>query len=144
MKVFSFCIYGTERNYYEGLLENIQIIRDYFPDFKIYIYKGECDPTWTFEGDDLVIIETKRSGAINMLYRYLPVTFVQTGFILKHCVSSSFSLITGISAVHITPSADHPLDSGAVQIAHDAINTCYVNGFDPARIIEWCPIDMPN
>jgi len=70
--------------------------------------------------------------------------FVQTGFILKHCVSSSFSLITGISAVHITPSADHPLDSGAVQIAHDAINTCYVNGFDPARIIEWCPIDMPN
>jgi hypothetical protein len=79
MKVFSFCIYGTERNYYEGLLENIQIIREYFPEFEIYVYKGECDPSWIF--DNIKVIETGRSGAINMLYRYLPVTFADIGFI---------------------------------------------------------------
>ena len=56
MKVFSFCIYGNERNYYDGLLENIQIIREYFPEFEIYVYKGICDSAWTFE--NCKIIET--------------------------------------------------------------------------------------
>lgn len=79
MKVFSFCIYGTERNYYEGLLENIQIIREYFPDFEIYVYKGICDPSWVFE--NCKIIETEKEGAINMLYRYLPLTFADIGFV---------------------------------------------------------------
>jgi len=80
MKVFSFCIYGTERNYYEGLLENIQIIQEYFPDFEIYIYKGICDPSWTFE-ENCKVIETHKEGAINMLYRYLPIGFADIGFI---------------------------------------------------------------
>ena len=80
MKVFSFCIYGIENNYYNGLIENIQIIKQYFPDFKIYIYKGICDPSWTFD-ESCKIIETNRSGAINMLYRYLPVTFADIGFV---------------------------------------------------------------
>jgi GR25 family glycosyltransferase involved in LPS biosynthesis len=79
MKVFSFCIYGTERNYYEGLLENIQILREYFPDFEIYVYKGICDPSWVFEG--VKIIETEKEGAINMLYRYLPLCFADIGFV---------------------------------------------------------------
>ena len=79
MKVFSFCIYGNERNYYEGLLENIQIIREYFPDFEIYVYKGTCDPSWVF--DNCKVIETEREGAINMLFRYLPLTFADIGFV---------------------------------------------------------------
>jgi hypothetical protein len=79
MNVFSFCIYGSERNYYEGLLENVQIIRTFFPDFDIYVYKGLCDPTWTFEG--VKVIETNREGAINMMYRYLPLTFAKIGFV---------------------------------------------------------------
>jgi hypothetical protein len=79
MKVFSFCIYGNERNYYEGLLENIQIIREYFPDFEIYVYKGICDPKWIFE--NCKVIETEREGAINMLFRYLPLTFADIGFV---------------------------------------------------------------
>jgi GR25 family glycosyltransferase involved in LPS biosynthesis len=79
MKAFSFCIYGTERNYYDGLLENIQIIREYFPDFEIYVYKGICDPTWVFE--NCKVIETEKEGAINMLYRYLPLTFADIGFV---------------------------------------------------------------
>jgi len=80
MKAFSFCIYGTERNYYDGLLENIQIIREYFPDFEIIVYKGICDSEWTFD-NSLKVIETNREGAINMLYRYLPLGFTDIGFI---------------------------------------------------------------
>jgi hypothetical protein len=79
MKVFSFCIYGNEINYYNGILENIQIIREYFPEFEIYVYKGICDPGWVFE--NCKIIETQREGAINMLYRYLPLTFADIGFV---------------------------------------------------------------
>jgi hypothetical protein len=79
MKVFSFCIYGTEKNYYNGLLENIQIIREYFPEFTTYVYKGICDPEWKFEGVE--VIETNKEGVINMLYRYLPLTFADIGFI---------------------------------------------------------------
>jgi GR25 family glycosyltransferase involved in LPS biosynthesis len=80
MKVFSFCIYGSERNYYDGLLENIRIIKEYFPEFEIYIYKGNCDPTWLFD-ESIKIINTMKDGAINMLYRYLPLTFADVGFI---------------------------------------------------------------
>ena len=80
MKVFSFCIYGTERNYYDGLLENIQIIHEYFPDFEIYIYKGICDSEWIFE-ENCKVIDTHKEGAINMLYRYLPIGFADIGFI---------------------------------------------------------------
>jgi len=85
MKVFSFCIYGTERNYYDGLLENIRIIREHFPDFDIYVYKGVCVADWVFENcavfENCTVIETQREGAINMLYRYLPLTFAEVGFV---------------------------------------------------------------
>jgi len=80
MKVFSFCIYGTERNYYDGLLENIQIIHEYFPDFKILIYKGICDSSWIFD-ERCKVIETHKEGVINMLYRYLPIGIADIGFI---------------------------------------------------------------
>lgn len=79
MNIFSFCIYGTEVNYYSGLLENIQIIREYFPDFEIYIYKGICDPSWTFE--KCKIIETGKSGLVNTLYRFLPLADAEVGFV---------------------------------------------------------------
>lgn len=81
MKVFSFCIYGTERNYYDGLLENIKIIQEYFPDFEIYIYKGECDSSWIFEGKRVRVIETNSSGLVNVLYRFLPLGEIDVGFV---------------------------------------------------------------
>jgi len=81
MKVFSFCLYGSETNYYKGLQENIQIINENFPDFEIYIYKGICDSSWIFEEENIKIIETLKEGAINMLYRYLPLNFAEVGFV---------------------------------------------------------------
>ena len=80
MKVFSFCLYGTEPNYYTGLLENIAIIKQYYPDFTIMVYKGTCDPSWVFP-DDVVIDNTNRTGAINMMLRYIPINHAEVGFV---------------------------------------------------------------
>lgn len=77
MKIFSFCIYGDDIKYYLGLRENIYLIRKYFPDFHIFIYRG------LNRNDDLLKkisesknihwIDTNKEGAINMLYRYHPI-----------------------------------------------------------------------
>lgn len=44
VKVFSFCIYGSIKKYTEGLLKNIELITEYFPEFKIWIYAGQDVP----------------------------------------------------------------------------------------------------
>lgn len=80
MKVFSFCLYGTQSFYYTGLLENIRIIQEYYPDFSIYVYVGDCDPSWVFP-EGVHIVRTGKSGPINMLFRYKPVEFAEVGFI---------------------------------------------------------------
>jgi hypothetical protein len=80
MKVFSFCLYGTEDNYYFGLLENIKIICEHFPDFEIYVYKGVCKEEWVFDSS-IHIIETGKNGVVNMLFRHLPITFADVGFV---------------------------------------------------------------
>lgn len=40
MKVFSFCIFGNQQKYLDGLIKNIEIINKEFPDFYIWIYSG--------------------------------------------------------------------------------------------------------
>jgi len=40
VKVFSFCIYGHELKYCQGLLENIHLIQEHYPDFEVWIYGG--------------------------------------------------------------------------------------------------------
>lgn len=38
-KVFSFCLFGPERPiYYLGMIENVELIQQYFPDWKVYVY----------------------------------------------------------------------------------------------------------
>lgn len=80
MKVFSFCLYGTEPNYYTGLLENIEIIRTYYPDFTIMVYKGHCDPSWVLP-EGVVVDTTNREGPINALLRYIPLNYAEVGFV---------------------------------------------------------------
>lgn len=41
MKCFSFSIYGDNKKYINGLIENIKIITEYYTDFDIYLYVGE-------------------------------------------------------------------------------------------------------
>jgi len=80
MKVFSFCLYGTNANYYTGLLENYKAIQEWFPDFQMILYKGICDPSWTFP-EGIRVVETGREGAINALYRYVPLSTEEIGFV---------------------------------------------------------------
>jgi len=79
MKVFSFCLYGTLSYYYEGLLENITIIREYYPDFSIFVYLGECDPSWILP-ECVNVIRTGKVGAINMMFRYMALQEADIGF----------------------------------------------------------------
>lgn len=80
MKVFSFCLYGTESNYYTGLLENLEIIKTFFPDFDVIVYKGTCDSSWTLP-EWVQVVETGKEGPINMMYRYIPLATHDTGFV---------------------------------------------------------------
>jgi hypothetical protein len=79
MKVFSFCLFGTEPNYYEGLLENIKIIKEFYPDFTIFVYAGVRDPSWVLEG--VTVIETGKEGLVNVLHRFLPLCEADVGFV---------------------------------------------------------------
>ena len=80
MGVFSFCLYGTEPNYYTGLLENIALIKEYYPTFSIIVYKGPCDPTWVLP-EEVKVFETGVGGVINMLYRWIPLRTHDVGFV---------------------------------------------------------------
>lgn len=80
MKIFSFCLYGTQAHYYTGLLENIRILQEFYPDFCVYVYLGECDPSWVFP-ESVTVVHTGKAGAINMLFRYKAAGLSEVGFI---------------------------------------------------------------
>ena len=77
MNVFSFCLYNPYNDfYYEGLLENIAMIREHFPDWGIFVYIGNDVPSWFVD----VLVEkgcqirtTNQTGSLNMLYRFLAI-----------------------------------------------------------------------
>lgn len=78
VNVFSFCIYGPEtRKYYTGLLENIRLIHQHFPGWRIYVYAGD-DVTDAFlttlrETRDVVLIQTGVHGHLNSVYRFFAI-----------------------------------------------------------------------
>ena len=76
--IFSFCIYGDDLKYYYGLQKNIDLIRTHYPDFYIYIYCGKDHlKSWVGRYRDqyekVEFFPTEREGAINMLFRYMPI-----------------------------------------------------------------------
>jgi hypothetical protein len=78
MNAFSFCIYGQNEYYYNGLLENIKLIKEYYPDYLIYIYVGN-DSRMDLINDmvnlyhKIVWRYTNETGAINMVYRFFAI-----------------------------------------------------------------------
>lgn len=44
MNIFSFCIYGKDKKYCQGLIKNIEIINEFYPRFKIYVAVGNNVP----------------------------------------------------------------------------------------------------
>lgn len=44
MKVFSFCLYGEQAKYCQGMIENLKLINEFYSDFYIWIYIGDNIP----------------------------------------------------------------------------------------------------
>lgn len=78
VNVFSFCIYGPEtRKYYGGLLENIRLINQYYPGWKIYVYAGD-DVTEGFlamlrANPSVVLLQTGLHGTPNTVHRFFAI-----------------------------------------------------------------------
>ena len=78
MKVFSFCLYGPyNERYYPGLVQNIQLIHKYFPDWYIYVYVGSDvtpDMISTLKAAPRVFVcSTGITGIVNMVHRFFPI-----------------------------------------------------------------------
>jgi hypothetical protein len=78
VNAFSFCLYGPPKAlYYQGLIENIEIIRQYFPDWITYVYLGSDVPR-TFEDTlhkykSIRIRKTGVSDFSNRLFRFFAI-----------------------------------------------------------------------
>ncbi len=78
MKVFSYCIYDYDLKYYLGLIENIKIINEYYPDYYIHIYYGINCLLSVIEKVSIIfknvkLFPTNKNGFINTFIRYKPV-----------------------------------------------------------------------
>jgi len=77
MKAFSFCLYNPPKPlYYTGLLENIRMIKTYYPDWCVYVYIGNDVPesfVYTLIAVDVRVRYTNETGSINMIYRFLAI-----------------------------------------------------------------------
>jgi len=78
MNIFSFCLYGTDLKYYLGMRENFKLINNYFPTYSVYIYLGKTHleqfiAEYKHNYSNIIVIETYKDGAVNMLYRYKPL-----------------------------------------------------------------------
>jgi hypothetical protein len=77
MNVFSFCLYNPYNPYYYvGLLENIDLIHQFFPDWGIYVYIGN-DVSSEFQ-EKLVqlgctVRMTGAVGVVNMVHRFFAI-----------------------------------------------------------------------
>lgn len=76
--VFSFCLYGPHNDfYYTGLLENIYLAGNFFPDWKVYVYLG-ADVTQSMRDtltmcSNVRVRETNQLGSINMIHRFFAI-----------------------------------------------------------------------
>ncbi len=78
VNVFSFCLYGPRNpRYYLPLLENIQIVAQYFPEWKVYVYIGsDVDPEYVKvlqSYSNVVLRPTGITGEPNMICRFTAI-----------------------------------------------------------------------
>jgi protein O-GlcNAc transferase len=77
VKVFSFCIFGSKPKYCMGLLKNIEVIKEHFPEWMIWVYIGDTIPV---ELDQRLAQEqcvqriyTETIGMENKVFRFFPI-----------------------------------------------------------------------
>ena len=76
-KVFSFTLFGSQEKYWKGLLVNINLIHEKFPDWEIWVYIGNDVPSvvlFTLKSySDVKLIETQEIGMVNKFFRFFPI-----------------------------------------------------------------------
>ena len=77
MNVFSFCLYGSNPKYCEGMTRNLRSIQQRFPDFHVFIYCGRSVPSEyiaVYESFSQVRIEwVPHDDASLMVWRFFPI-----------------------------------------------------------------------
>lgn len=77
MRVFSFCIYGSNPKYCKGMAENLRLISSHFPMWSVWIYVGSDVPTsYTDEYSsfsNVKCIFVNETGGRLMSYRFFPI-----------------------------------------------------------------------
>ena len=79
VKVFSFCLFGppNPRYYPVPILQNIDLIGTYFPDWKVYLYTApDVDPEFVSQVamySNVVVLPTGKLGNINMMERFFAI-----------------------------------------------------------------------
>ena len=77
-KVFSYCIYGSQKKYCLGMVKNLEQIKKLFPDFKVWIYLGNdvpCEYIDQYKSfRNVTLINTDITGHQLMSYRYFILT----------------------------------------------------------------------
>lgn len=78
MNVFSFCLYNPYNPYYyEGLIENLDIIRKHFPSWGVFVYIGNDVPPEFIERlsalPNVFLRMTGETGSINMIHRFFAI-----------------------------------------------------------------------
>jgi hypothetical protein len=77
-KVFSYCVYGTQKKYCLGMIKNLEQIKALFPDFKVWIYLGNDVPKEYIDiyksYKNVTLVHHDFTGARLMVYRYFILT----------------------------------------------------------------------
>jgi len=69
---FSFCLYGSyTEKYYQGLVENIPLIQEHYPNCEIKVYASPEASVFVHELN-VTLHTTPEDGSRNMSYRFLP------------------------------------------------------------------------
>jgi len=77
MRVFSFCLYGDRDKYCLGMIENLKIIAEHFPDWFVFIYYAPDVPPHIIsrlqEFSRVLLKPTGVLGPINMIHRFFAI-----------------------------------------------------------------------
>jgi hypothetical protein len=76
-KVFSYCVYGSQKKYCLGMVKNLEQIQRFFPGYKVVIYLGNdvpqeyIDQYKTF--NNVTLFQQDFTGLLITMYRYLVI-----------------------------------------------------------------------
>jgi len=77
MRAFSFCLYGDRDKYCLGMIENLKIIAEHFPDWFVFIYHAPDVPPHIIsrlqEFSRVLLKPTGVLGPINMIHRFFAI-----------------------------------------------------------------------